>query len=307
MKNTRTSRKRASALMLMIWAVMLMAVTVAGVVQSVGFSAEEATIDAADFRCLHLAECGLVLGLHPELRSTDPVLKQKLGADSGFEVWLTSEGAKFPINFITDRRLQDALTTMFVHWGLSTEDATIAVDSLADWVDNDSDPRAQGAEEDYYKGFGVYDVPRQQGFSSTDEMILVRGMELVERVRPDWREYFSIYTDGIIDLRHAGKEVIMATTGASEGNVERLLSERDGADGIHGTEDDGNLSDNGAIQLLGLSTDQYEAVRNNISYGGNDVRRVESIGWVGEKQRKIVVIARRQEDRSMTYLARFEE
>ena len=293
--------------MLMVWAIMLMSVTVAGVVQYVSFSADEAVLDAADFKTLHLAECGIVLGLHPDLRSTDPVLKQKVGTDSGFEVWLTSEGARMPINFITDPRVAEAMVKLFETWGLSTDDATIAAQSLADWVDSDDDQRAQGAEEEFYKGMNVYDVPRNQGFISVEEMQLVRGMDLVERKKPDWKNYFSVYTDGQIDLLHATKDVIIASTGAAEGDVERLISQRDGGDGIHGTEDDGRLSDNTAISLLGLSTEQLAAVRSNITYGGNAVRRVESIGWVGEKRRKITVIARRQDDNSLTYLARLEE
>ena len=300
-------RKKASALMLMVWAIMLMSVTVAGVVQYVSFSADEAVLDAADFKTLHLAECGIVLGLHPDLRSTDPVLKQKVGTDSGFEVWLTSEGSRMPINFITDPRVAEAMVKLFETWGLSTDDATIAAQSLADWVDRDDDQRAQGAEEEFYKGMNVYDVPRNQGFISVEEMQLVRGMDLVERKKPDWKNYFSVYTDGQIDLLHATKDVIIASTGAAEGDVERLISQRDGGDGIHGTEDDGRLSDNAAISLLGLSTEQLAAVRSNITYGGNAVRRVESIGWVGEKRRKITVIARRQDDNSLTYLARLEE
>jgi general secretion pathway protein K len=205
-------RTRASALMLMVWAIMLMGVTVAGVVQYVSFSADAAILDAADFKTLHLAECGIVLGMHPDVRSTDPVLKQKVGNDSGFEVWLTSEGARLPINYITDSRVTDAVVKLFEKWGLSTEDATVAAQSLADWVDSDDDQRASGAEEDFYQGLGVYDVPRNQGFISVDEMQLARGMDLVERAQPEWREYFSVYSDGLIDLRHATKDVIVATT-----------------------------------------------------------------------------------------------
>ena len=301
------SRPAASALMLMVWAIMVMAVTVAGVVQYVSFSADAAVGDAADFRTLHLAECGIVLGLHPDLRSTDPVLKQTTGSDSGFEVWLTSEGARIPINYVTDSRVTEAVTNLFVNWGLSAEDAAVAAQSLADWVDGNDEQRAEGAEADYYKGFGVYDLPRNQGFISVEEMQLVRGMDLVERAQPRWREFFSIYSDGVIDLRHATKDVIMATTGATEGNVDRLISDRDGGDGIHGTEDDGNLSSSSAYSLLGLSSDQLNAIRNNISYGGNDIRRVESIGWVGERKRKITVIVRRQSNNALTYLARIEE
>jgi general secretion pathway protein K len=300
-------RTRASALMLMVWAIMLMAVTVAGVVQYVAFSADAAILDAADFKTLHLAECGIVLGMHPDVKSTDPVLKQKVGNDSGFEVWLTSEGSRLPINYITDSRVTEAVVNLFVKWGLSTEDATVAAQSMADWVDTDDDQRASGAEEDYYKGLGVYDVPRNQGFISVDEMQLARGMDLVERAQPEWRDYFSVYSDGLIDLRHATKDVIVATTGANESDVDNLISQRDGADGIHGTEDDGSLSDNTAFSLLGLSSSEMNAIRPNLTYGGNTVRRVESIGWVGEKHRKITVIARRQDDNSLTYLARIEE
>ena len=304
---TAAKRSRASALMLMVWAIMLMAVTVAGVVQYVAFSADEAILDAADFKTLHLAECGIILGLHPDVRSTDPVLKQKVGSDSGFEVWLTSEGARLPINYITDSRVTDAVVNLFEKWGLSTEDATVAAQSLADWVDRDDDVRSQGAEEDYYEGLGVYDVPRNQGFISVDEMQLARGMDRVERAKPEWREYFSVYSDGLIDLRHATKDVIMAMTGADEGDVDNLISQRDGSDGIHGTEDDGNLSTSTAFSLLALSSAEMNAIKSNITYGGNTVRRVESIGWVGEKRRKITVIARRQDDNSLTYLARIEE
>lgn len=301
-------RTRASILMLMVWAIMLMAVTVAGVVQYVHYSNEAAILDAADFKTLHLAECGIILGLHPDVGSTDPVLKQKIGNDSGFEVWLTSEGSRLPINYITDSRVLEAVVNLFVKWGLSTEDATIAAQSLADWVDPDKDQRAEGAEEDYYKGLGVYDVPRNQGFISVDEMILCRGMDAVEREKPEWRDYFSVYSDGLIDLRHATKDVILATTGASDGDVDHFISERDGGDGIHGTEDDsGSLNLSSAVQMLGLSGTQYELIKNNITYGGNVVRRVESIGWAGEKKRKITVIARRQDDGSLTYLARIEE
>ncbi len=293
--------------MLMVWAIMLMAVTVAGVVEYVSFSADEAILDAADFKTLHLAECGVVLGMHPDIRSTDPVLKQKVGNDSGFEVWLTSEGGRLPINFITDTRVIEAVVNLFEKWNLSTEDATVAAQSLADWVDSDSDQRAQGAEKDHYKGLGVYDVPRNQGFISVDEMQLARGMDLVERAKPEWRDYFSVYSDGLIDLRHATKDVIMAITSAAEGDAEKFISERDGGDGIHGTEDDGNLSISTAVSLLGISGSQYQAIQGNLTYGGNTVRRVESIGWVGEKRRKITVIARRQDDNSLTYLARIEE
>ena len=65
------SPNKGSALMLMIWALLLMSMVVMGVAQYLNFSAQESVIAAAEFRALHLAESGLAVGLHPETRRGD--------------------------------------------------------------------------------------------------------------------------------------------------------------------------------------------------------------------------------------------
>lgn len=294
--------------MLMIWAVLLMSVTVMGVVEYIRYSAEESKLAAYEFRALHLAESGLAVGMHPNIRRGDIVLKQKVGPESGFDVVINYEGARLPINYATDERLREAIYNLFIYWQLNAEDASIAADSLADWVDNDNTPRANGAEADYYKQLGIYDAPRNQGFVRVDEMLLVRGMDVVDQQRPQWREYFSVFGEGQIDLRTVFKDVLIAVTGASESDVERFLSQRDGADGIPGTEDDRRISDSEAYQLLGLSGDRLAAIRGIVNDDDTTLRRITSIGWVGEKRSKIIVVTRRnQETGAVTYLGRMEE
>ena len=301
-------RPQGSALMLMIWAVLLMSVTVMGVVEYIRYSAEESKLAAYEFRALHLAESGLAVGMHPNIRRGDIVLKQKVGPESGFDVVINYEGARLPINYATDERLREAIYNLFIYWQLNAEDASIAADSLADWVDNDNTPRANGAEADYYKQLGIYDAPRNQGFVRVDEMLLVRGMDVVDQQRPQWREYFSVFGEGQIDLRTVFKDVLLAVTGASESDVERFLSQRDGADGIPGTEDDRRISDSEAYQLLGLSGDRLAAIRGIVNDDDTTLRRITSIGWVGEKRSKIIVVTRRnQETGAVTYLGRMEE
>lgn len=301
-------RPQGSALMLMIWAVLLMSVTVMGVVEYIRYSAEESKLAAYEFRALHLAESGLAVGMHPNIRRGDIVLKQKVGPESGFDVVINYEGARLPINYATDERLREAIYNLFIYWQLNAEDASIAADSLADWVDNDNTPRANGAEADYYKQLGIYDAPRNQGFVRVDEMLLVRGMDVVDQQRPQWREYFSVFGEGQIDLRTVFKDVLIAVTGASESDVERFLSQRDGADGIPGTEDDRRISDSEAYQLLGLSGDRLAAIRGIVNDDDTTLRRITSIGWVGEKRSKIIVVTRRnQETGAVTYLGRMEE
>jgi general secretion pathway protein K len=124
--------------MLMIWAVLLMSITVMGVVEYVRSSAEEAKLAAYQFRALHLAESGLAVGMHPNTRRGDLVLKQQIGPESGFDVVINYEGARIPINYATDERLREAIYNLFIYWQLDAESAAIAADSLADWVDNDN-------------------------------------------------------------------------------------------------------------------------------------------------------------------------
>jgi hypothetical protein len=292
--------------MIMIWALLLMSVTVMGVVEYIRYSAEEGALAAAEFHALHLAESGLAVGLHPEARRGDKVLKQKIGTDSGFDVVINYEGARIPINLVTDERLMGAVVQLFERWGLNSDEATIAGESLADWVDRDQTVRSNGAEKEFYETQGIFDLPRDSGFINVDEMLLVRGMGIVDRLKPDWREFFSVYGDGTIDLRTAFKETLIAISGASESDVENYIARRDGADGIPGTEDDQRISDSEAFRMLGLSGDRAAAMQGILT-SDDDLRRITSTGYVGEKRAQIIVVARRGEDRSLTYLARMEE
>ncbi len=299
-------RAQGSALMIMIWALLLMSVRVMGVVEYIRYSAEEGALAAAEFHALHLAESGLAVGLHPEARRGDKVLKQKIGSDSGFDVVINYEGARIPINLGTDERLMGAVVQLFERWGLNSDEATIAGESLADWVDRDETVRSNGAEKEFYETQGIFDLPRNSGFINVDEMLLVRGMGIVDRLKPDWREFFSVYGDGTIDLRTAFKETLIAISGASESDVENYIARRDGADGIPGTEDDQRISDGEAFRMLGLTGDRAAAMQGILT-SDDDLRRITSTGYVGEKRAQIIVVARRGEDRSLTYLARMEE
>ena len=303
---SKEQRAQGSALMIMIWALLLMSVTVMGVVEYIRYSAEEGALAAAEFHALHLAESGLAVGLHPEARRGDKVLKQKIGTDSGFDVVINYEGARIPINLVTDERLMGAVVQLFERWGLNSDEATIAGESLADWVDRDETVRSNGAEKEFYETQGIFDLPRDSGFINVDEMLLVRGMGIVDRLKPDWREFFSVYGDGTIDLRTAFKETLIAISGASESDVENYIARRDGADGIPGTEDDQRISDGEAFRMLGLSGDRAAAMQGILT-SDDDLRRITSTGYVGEKRAQIIVVARRGEDRSLTYLARMEE
>ena len=98
----------------------------------------------------------------------------------------------------------------------------------------------------------------------------------------------------------------MEGAGSSEGDVDSYISRRYGPDGIAGTEDDQRISDSEAFRLLGLDAETASRLRSTLT-SEDAVRRITSTGYIGEKRAQIIVIARRGDDRSLTYLARIEE
>ncbi len=314
--------------MLVIWAVMLMAITLGGVIGYMKSALKVTALSTAEFQALHMAECGLGLAMNPKMNTSmqmrwvpnedgsdgefmvmDAKAAEAGSGHSGFYVQKTREGGRFPINYITDEKARDAVYNLFLLWGVDATDAATAADSLADWVDTDSEARAQGAEREYYESQGVFNLPRNQSFGSIDEMLLVRGFDVVARVKPDWRTYFSLYGAGLIDLAFASKDVIMAVTGASDSDAQNYVTTRAGDDGVNGTADDNrNNNLNSALQMLAIPAEKLESVRKLITFNDPSVFHIKSIGWVGKKRMTIIVVAAyNSSDGSLRYQARFEE
>jgi general secretion pathway protein K len=299
-------QRRASSLMLMIWAIMLMSFTVMGTVKYIQASAAEASLAANRYRCLHLAESGVELGFMPGALNSADMEMPVTGTDSEIKFRTDVEEGKMPIQYVDDGRARESIYNLLLLWQITADEATMITDCLADWVDQDEEIRAQGAEKDYYQGKGFYDLPRQQPFGTLDELLMVKGWDIVAKAKPNWRDYFSIYSSGKIYLHAASKEVLMATTGCTESDAVNYITRRNGDDGVNRTADDQRMSNSAALSLLAVPADRLPAVEQVLS-DSYDTRRVIAIGRVGAQQVQLSVIGRRQEDGSITFLARLEE
>jgi general secretion pathway protein K len=288
-------RRRGAALLLVLGAVLIVGLAVAGLLQVTRASAAEQFRAAQRFEAEWIAESGLALGFHPGVTPTDPVLHQELEGGYRLDVTITSEQGRIPILGNTTATRIAALTDLFVLWGVDRDDAGIAAESLADWMDADDDPRPQGAETDHYAGLGFPRYPRNAAFASLDEMVLVRGMDRVARVRPGWRDAFTLHGDGQIDVNAAEAAVIHAYAGVTLADAERFVATRNGADGVLGTEDDQlyrpqNVGE--AVQLLGIPQARLQAVGQLFTLEGTALR-VESKATVGDLAFTRVVVAER--------------
>lgn len=109
---------------------------------------------------------------------------------------IEDERGKVPISLID----ADQLTRLLEEIGLGGERLRVARDSLLDWVDDDDEPRPDGAERSYYQPSGF--APRNGSLLTIEELARVRGFDaaLVERLRP---AITVNYGSGPFDARNA--------------------------------------------------------------------------------------------------------
>ncbi len=284
---------RGAALMAVLWLIAILAMACMATLRVISFDMELASAKVHGSRARQVAEMGIAVGSNPVVKRSDPILHyEDGGAGEGYDAKVISEGGRFNINAIILQDDKALLKSMFMDWGLELDDAQGVADALTDWIDSDDDEQLNGAEKTYYEGEGRINQPFNRPFYDVNEVALVRGMDLVEAMRPDWREWFTIWSGGGLDLNEAPAELIAA---AAEIPVEQAIIIPEtvrGTDGERDTLDDvpfENAAD--ALDLLGIDAESRPDIAKRFTL--NDATtRVESTGFAEGAKRKITVILR---------------
>jgi general secretion pathway protein K len=303
----KPSSPRGAALLAVIWLIAILAIATMSALRVITFDVDVASSVIHGSRARQLAEMGIAIGSNPVVTRGDPLLRQMdTEAGEGFEANVISEGGRFNLNAILLKDDESLLLSIFTKWGLELTEAQAVIDALGDWVDADDDERLNGAESRAYEDLGRINQPFNRPFYHIDEARLVLGMDLVEAVRPDWRDWFTIWSGGTLDLNEASAELIAA---AAEIPVDRaaIIPELvSGPDGIRNTEDDvpfENLA--AALDLLGINANARPDIAQRFTTD-DAVTRIESIGQAQGAKRKITVILRNRTGRP-ALLERIEE
>jgi hypothetical protein len=279
--------------MAVLWLIAILAMACMATLRVISFDMELASAKVHGSRARQVAEMGIAVGSNPVVKRSDPILHyEDGGAGEGYDAKVISEGGRFNINAIILQDDKALLKSMFMDWGLELEAAQEVADALTDWIDSDDDEQLNGAEKTYYEGEGRINQPFNRPFYDVNEVALVRGMDLVEALRPDWREWFTIWSGGGLDLNEAPAELIAA---AAEIPVEQAIIIPEtvrGTDGERDTLDDvpfENAAD--ALDLLGIDAESRPDIAKRFTL--NDATtRVESTGFAEGAKRKITVILR---------------
>jgi general secretion pathway protein K len=298
---------RGSALIAVLWLVAILAMASMAAIRVVSFDVDLATAQVHGFRARQLAEMGIAIGANPAVKRTDPLLRQMSEeSGEGFEARLISEGEKFNINALVLKQDEQLLKSLFIDWGLTLDEAQAVTDCLIDWVDTNDETGLTGAESEWYLAEGRLNQPFNRPFYNLDEVRLVKGMDYVEALKPDWRDWFTIWSSGQLDLNEASAELIAVAAEVSVEEAAVIPETVRGPDGIRETEDDAPFQQlEQALALLGVDTSMRPEITARMTV--NDAtQRIESIGTVSGAKRKITVIVRNRTGRPAV-LERTEE
>ncbi len=299
MRRTCPSRsprtQRGSALVAVFFMIAILGMVMYAGAKALDADAQHSRLTRARVLAKRYAQMGIELGKHPLMKDGDPLLTHFAPDGGGFQVTLASEEARLNINVILQGGDTTLLKRLLNRWGLDPQQGSVLIDTLKDWVDADDKTSLNGAERRDYEEAGFRGMPFNRPFKELDEMLLVFGMAELDYLRPDWREWFTVFGNGRVDVNDAGASMISLICDVPIERVGQVMNFRAGQDGVLRTIDDQKLTSVPQLaQMLGIHHPKVvEQLTQWVQFQG-PVRRIESIGSLGGLQRKLVLVTQNQ-------------
>jgi general secretion pathway protein K len=227
------SRQRGVALVLVMWASVILAIVGASFILERRTETLIVMNSVSLARAQAAADAGVARAIGESYRSDPNALDawKRDGAphDFSFEglavrVEMRDESAKIDVNTASEALLRGLLLSV----GLPDEEATRLLDAILDWKDADSLKRPNGAEEADYRAAGLQYRPANAPFQAIEELQLVPGMrpELFRRIAP----LVTVHSRQVgINPLVASREVLLAIPGITTEIVDDYLARRDAA------------------------------------------------------------------------------
>lgn len=282
----RASGKRGSALLLVLFTIILLSGLITATVGFLKNDVDEYGARNKEFRARQLAESGLAFGVHPLVNNEDRALLEQKARDGGmFSVMIVSESTRLNMNVLLQSGREDLLERLFERWGVAPKSAKAAVDGMHKYLSNPSllqtiQATDQGAQF-------------EAAFRSVEEMSLVPEFAAVMEKQPDWANFFTVWGDGKIDVNLADADMIELVTGVSPATAKEFVAYRWGPDGKPFTLDDRVYNSMDEVRAaLGMSPQQFTLVQDLLSLK-SAVDRIESTGIIAGYKKTIAVIVNR--------------
>ena len=283
------SNDHASALLLSLWALLVLSVAVFALAKFVNQGIDAVRDSNLSLDAKALDHSGLAIALNPDVSTQTPALVADFGQNRGYHVRMVGEGGKLNLNFLLageqPQRLE-VLKSYLRYRGLKLAEIQTLVDCMLDWVDPDNLKHLNGAEDE-----GDYH-PANRPFQSLEEVAKVKGSGPLVSL-PHWEDDFTLYSNGTIDLQSASVAVLSCLPGVGEARARLLVQVRQGRDKLDGTLDDHFFKDlNEALSFLGYSAQGPSQLSGLVGLK-DPTYHILSIGTSGKVDRQVEVVAQK--------------
>lgn len=280
-RSSLRSRPSGAALFLVLWALLVVSVALIVAVRLVDFDLETESVATRRFEARLLALSGIAIASHPDVEPRSPLLHRDFGDGKSYNVQIVSENSRLNINRILRQNDTAQLRQLLAFWDLNERQIATIVDSLKDWIDEDNIRSLNGAESTDIPPDSGWSKPENRELLDIAEMERIRGIEWLEEAKPDWREFFSVYSASLLDLQFAPSDLLQALAGIDRDRAARFIQVRDGEDATPGTQDDvvfESLSD--ALSALGSNPAESDILSRSFSVKSAGLKRIESRGEI---------------------------
>jgi general secretion pathway protein K len=250
------------AILIVLWVVMVLSLLISGFAFTMHVETQIASYARKEIKAQMLARSGIEVAkmqllLHQQsptnaaydalnqdwATNNDLYVDHELG-EGTFNVKVTDEESRMPVNSATELQLQRLMTLLNV----DPSEGDVIVDSILDWREPGDLHRLYGAKSDYYLSLLPPYRAKNAPLDRVDELLLVRGVtpELYhgtpatdkDPAQPGLADVLTTMSSGQVNVNTASPIVLQAMLGLSDAQVQAVLARRDGPDGIPGTEDD---------------------------------------------------------------------
>lgn len=241
-------------------------------------------------RARQIAEMGVAVAVHPQLKAGDPLLQRDISSIESYQATISTEEGRININAMLSEERLPVLERILAFMGLSPAEAQGFAAVLMDCADpDDLKRRPDSAEKLDYERMGLPGLPFNRPFQTLDEVELLPQTARLTAVRPDWRNDFTVRGEGRIDVNTASADVLATVTGSSPTAARQMAAHRQGPDGRSQTPDDRILTIAEALAMLGIGEEKSHEMEALLTPQGR-TRRVESIGMAAESRCGIAVV-----------------
>jgi type II secretory pathway component PulK len=279
----KPSRKSGQALLLVMWAMFVMCFSILGLMRLLNVTISTASSMERVSIASSLAYAGTTIGKNEDFPPNGKPSKRQFPNGSELEITAVSENGKLNINTLLAAQDRTTLRALLRIWGLNDVEADTVLDCLLDYVEPGTTRRLNGAKAEQYRLAGRQ-PPSGKLFRSVDEMQNVLHFDMVTKKKDNWRDYFTIYGDGTLDLTTAPPDLIKAVCRVGDSSARGLAQAMTG--------EGRSIQDLEAARIaMGLTEKEFQELASRISMGGK-VRRIRAKATFGQATRSIEMIFR---------------